>query len=150
MGQLRDQFVIEMGRAVRQANTQLQRALKENAPDSANSPPSRHSRSRSTGRTTRKLKDAISVAGPDGGAGGVFRSAAFTVGAPQAGFTNDGTAAHIILPRRRQVLAFQVAGEDVIAARVEHPGTPATHWFDNTVRDDYDRLLEDAIDQHVA
>ncbi|HEX9994494.1 MAG TPA: hypothetical protein VGB14_16310 [Acidimicrobiales bacterium] len=51
----------------------------------------------------------------------------------QAGFTNDGTRPHRIVPRNAKVLAFDVGGVTVFARYVDHPGTPATGWFDKVV-----------------
>lgn len=43
--------------------------------------------------------------------------------APYAAFVHQGTRPHVILPRRRQFLRFQVGGTFVFARRVQHPGT---------------------------
>lgn len=156
---LRQDFVRQLQQAVRQANFGLERELAQAAPDSSDSPPrGPHSKSRrKTGRTTRKLNESITVQGPNGGAGGDLKSVAFTQGAPQAGWTNDGTQPHIITAKGR-VLAWSEAGQDVIVgprrgqqkAEVNHPGNRGTDWFDKTINEQYVRLLEDAIDQHVA
>lgn len=47
---------------------------------------------------------------------------------PQAAWTNDGTPAHVI--EGSPVLVFEIDGRTVFARSVQHPGTPATHWFD--------------------
>lgn len=49
---------------------------------------------------------------------------------PQAVFTNTGTRAHVIRPRSKRALAFTAGGVRVVVAKVNHPGTPATHWWD--------------------
>lgn len=40
-----------------------------------------------------------------------------------ARFLNDGTKAHVIVPRRRGVLHFTSNGRSIFARRVQHPGT---------------------------
>lgn len=37
---------------------------------------------------------------------------------------HDGTAPHVIVPVRAQALKFDIGGETIFAARVNHPGTP--------------------------
>jgi len=49
--------------------------------------------------------------------------------APYAGFVEYGTRPHIIRPRRKKVLRFEVDGKVVFATRVYHPGTsPKPYW----------------------
>lgn len=50
---------------------------------------------------------------------------------PQAKWTNDGTAPHVIRPRAKRALSFVTSGVRVITSVVHHPGTPATHWWDH-------------------
>lgn len=52
-----------------------------------------------------------------------------------AGFVNDGTAPHIIRPRRAQVLRFNVGGRTVYAKVVNHPGTRARPFLDRALRE---------------
>lgn len=42
---------------------------------------------------------------------------------PYGGFVEFGTAPHIIRPRNKKVLRFQVGGKTVFASVVHHPGT---------------------------
>lgn len=48
---------------------------------------------------------------------------------PRALMYHEGTRPHVILPRNAKVLAFDVGGTTVFAAKVNHPGTPATKWL---------------------
>lgn len=52
-----------------------------------------------------------------------------------AAFVNDGTAPHIIRPRRAQVLRFTVGGRVVFARVVHHPGTRANPFLDRALRE---------------
>lgn len=50
--------------------------------------------------------------------------------AAHAEFVRDGTRPHVIVPVRARVLRFEVGGDVVYAARVNHPGTaPNTEWW---------------------
>ncbi|MDX2643480.1 hypothetical protein PV341_07805 [Streptomyces sp. PA03-1a] len=42
---------------------------------------------------------------------------------PAVRFVLDGTSPHIIRPRRKKVLRFEIGGREVFAAYVRHPGT---------------------------
>lgn len=45
-------------------------------------------------------------------------------------FVHEGTKPHVIVPRRRKVLAWVPrGGNTVFARRVEHPGTKAQPWL---------------------
>ena len=49
--------------------------------------------------------------------------------APYAGFVEYGTSPHVILPKRKKVLRFEVNGRVVYARKVHHPGTgPKMFW----------------------
>ena len=52
-----------------------------------------------------------------------------------AGFVNDGTAPHVIRPRRAQVLRFTVGGRVVFAKVVNHPGTRPNPFLDRALRE---------------
>lgn len=52
-----------------------------------------------------------------------------------AGYVNDGTAPHVIRPRRRRALRFIVGGRVVFARRVNHPGTRANPFLDRALRE---------------
>lgn len=44
-------------------------------------------------------------------------------------WADEGTKAHVIVPKRRKVLHFTTsAGEEVFTRRVNHPGTKAQHY----------------------
>lgn len=51
-----------------------------------------------------------------------------------AAFVNDGTAPHVIRPRRAQVLRFNVGGRVVYARVVNHPGTRGTKFLDKALQ----------------
>lgn len=61
--------------------------------------------------------------------------------APHARYTDEGTEAHLIVPRSARVLRFEVDGGVVFARRAQHPGTTGSHWFERVVGDAWDRTL---------
>ena len=46
-------------------------------------------------------------------------------------YVHEGTRPHVIRPRFRQALRFQVGGSTVFARRVNHPGTRGRPWLRN-------------------
>ena len=52
-----------------------------------------------------------------------------------AAYVNDGTRPHIIRPRSKQVLRFNVGGRVVYARVVNHPGTRGTKFLDKALAD---------------
>lgn len=48
---------------------------------------------------------------------------------------NDGTRPHVIRPRAKQVLRFQVGGRTVFAKVVNHPGTKPNPFLDRALRE---------------
>ena len=52
-----------------------------------------------------------------------------------AAAVNDGSRPHIIRPRTKQVLRFQVGGQTVFARVVHHPGTKGVHFLDRALRE---------------
>jgi hypothetical protein len=52
-----------------------------------------------------------------------------------AAAVNDGSRPHIIRPRSKQVLRFNVGGRIVFAKVVHHPGTKGTHFLDRALRE---------------
>jgi hypothetical protein len=48
---------------------------------------------------------------------------------PAASFVLHGTKAHVIKPRNRKVLKFEVNGRTVFAKMVNHPGTEANNFL---------------------
>jgi HK97 gp10 family phage protein len=48
-------------------------------------------------------------------------------------YVDQGTRPHLILPRTKKMLAFQINGKWVFAKRVNHPGTKAQPFFTNAV-----------------
>jgi hypothetical protein len=52
-----------------------------------------------------------------------------------APMVNDGTRPHIIRPRTKKALKFQVGGRTVYAAVVRHPGTRARPFLDRALAD---------------
>lgn len=70
-------------------------------------------------------------------------SGAITYDAPQAAFTDEGTAPHVI--EGNPLLAFNVGGLTIIVPRVDHPGYAGDQWFSDTVTDDnWQAKLSDA------
>lgn len=58
-----------------------------------------------------------------------------------ASYLNDGTAPHVIKPRRKKALRFvSSSGNIVFAKKVNHPGTKATHWFDNANKNAFNQI----------
>lgn len=60
---------------------------------------------------------------PATGSGSRMVLGGVTADAPYAHFVHDGTRPHLIVPRRANVLRFEVGGRTVFAKRVHHPGT---------------------------
>ena len=52
-----------------------------------------------------------------------------------AAMVNDGTRPHLIRPRTKQVLRFEVGGRVVFAKLVHHPGTRANPFLDRALRE---------------
>lgn len=57
------------------------------------------------------------------------------VAAEYASYVREGTRPHEIRPRFKKALAFfwEKAGENVIFARVNHPGTKPNSWYDDAL-----------------
>lgn len=92
-----------------------------------------------TGETVAGVTGTLTV-------GGTRMRITLTNDVPQAKWTNDGTAAHVIRPRAKRALSFVTSGVRVIATVVHHPGYPGTHWWDREltpakVRDSFRRSL---------
>jgi hypothetical protein len=56
------------------------------------------------------------------------------VNSPVGEYLENGTRPHQIRPRNAKVLRFQIGGRTVFARIVNHPGTKATHFLSNAVR----------------
>ncbi len=90
---------------------------------------------------TGALRDSLELAV---GGGGVVITGSIAFTADQAGFTNDGTQPHEITG---DPLVFEIGGQTIFVTRVDHPGTQATHWFDNAVSDEtWARAVQEALD----
>lgn len=51
-------------------------------------------------------------------------------------YVDQGTRPHTIYPRRKKILAWRTeSGRWAYAKKVNHPGTKATHFFTNAVKD---------------
>ncbi|WP_326597126.1 hypothetical protein [Streptomyces sp. NBC_01803] len=53
---------------------------------------------------------------------------------PATRYVLDGTRPHVIRPRRRQALRFEVGGRTVFAAYVRHPGTRPNPFLTRALR----------------
>lgn len=53
---------------------------------------------------------------------------------PATRFVLDGTRPHIIRPRRKKALRFEISGREVFAAYVRHPGTRANNFLGRALR----------------
>ncbi|MEM2257823.1 MAG: HK97 gp10 family phage protein [Candidatus Caldarchaeum sp.] len=72
---------------------------------------------------TGRLKNSINIVYSD------VRRVVAEASAPYAGFVEFGTRPHIIRPRVKRVLRFEVDGRIVYATMVRHPGTsPQPYW----------------------
>lgn len=81
----------------------------------------------------------------DRGAEGVVEATA-----PHAVFVHQGTKAHVIEPRKAKALRFEQDGATRFAQRVQHPGTTADPFIDQTepaVDAELERGGERAIDR---
>lgn len=52
-----------------------------------------------------------------------------------AAWVNDGTRPHVIRPRTKRYLKFQVGGRTVFARKVNHPGTKPRPFLDRALRE---------------
>lgn len=80
---------------------------------------------------TGKTRNSIKVVKETSWRGPTWR---VVVESPVGEYLENGTKPHIIRPRRAQVLRFTVGGRVVYAKIVHHPGTKATHFLSNAVR----------------
>jgi hypothetical protein len=71
-------------------------------------------------------------------------SATIETPTPQANYQEYGTRPHIIRPRRRQALRFNVGGRVVFAKIVHHPGNRARPRFFPTIRRRFEPALQNA------
>ncbi|MGA5497698.1 hypothetical protein ACPCSP_25375 [Streptomyces cinereoruber] len=53
---------------------------------------------------------------------------------PATRYVLDGTRPHIIRPRRKKALRFEVRGREVFAAYVRHPGTKPNDFLGRALR----------------
>lgn len=80
--------------------------------------------------------------------GGSSFSAEIGYTAPQAKWTNEVMGPRVIVPRRAKALRFVTfAGDEVFAAKVNHPGnvnSPSLGWWDKVVtRNEWQAALQD-------
>lgn len=54
---------------------------------------------------------------------------------PATRFVLDGTRPHIIRPRRKKALRFEIRGREVFAAYVRHPGTRPNNFLARALRE---------------
>jgi hypothetical protein len=65
--------------------------------------------------------------------------------AEHASYTDEGTPPHPIVGN--PLLAFRIDGELVIVHSVQHPGTPRTGWFSDTVTE---QAFAEALDRAAS
>lgn len=117
-----ESLVKERGRELRDlAEDQMVRAVIEAAPDG----PARD-------EGGEKLRDSVRSIQYERG-DSVFGTI-IEVSAPHAEYVSKGTRPHRIEPRQAKVLRFEVDGQIVFARFVEHPGTEANPYFENTTQ----------------
>ena len=69
-----------------------------------------------------------------------------------AGYVDQGTKPHVIVPRNKPFLAFQIDGRWVRTKRVNHPGTKPTYFFTNAAKDGeayLNRALDSAMQKVI-
>ncbi|GGM64315.1 HK97 gp10 family phage protein [Halarchaeum rubridurum] len=66
---------------------------------------------------------------------------------PYAEDVEKGTSPHVITPDDADALHFTVNGQEVFAARVEHPGTPAQPYLGPALHEHEDALVENIQDE---
>lgn len=71
---------------------------------------------------------------------------------PQAKFTDTGAKAHPIDPKNVKYLRFPGRGKRgvVFALHVDHPGTPAQHWFGKPMPARWERALAGRLESSAA
>lgn len=72
------------------------------------------------------------------------------VNASYGAAVDQGSRPHVIVPKRKKVLAFQKEGRWIVTKRVNHPGTKAQPFFTNAVKaaEPYaNKQLSDAADE---
>lgn len=57
-------------------------------------------------------------------------------------FVEGGTKAHTIVPRKKPLLRFRVAGQWVSARKVKHPGTAPAYFMRDASREGAEALVE--------
>lgn len=91
----------------------------------------------STAKSTKRYKDHSGSDGLTASIGGKVTSAShlaatgvFEASANHASYVDEGTSAHVIRPRNKTRLRFDVNGQTVFAREVQHPGTKADGFFE--------------------
>jgi len=90
---------------------------------------------------TGYLKNSISV---------VRRGMVLLITMPDyALYVEFGTPPHIIKPRRKKALRFDVGGESVVVRSVRHPGTMAQPFIRNTIRTKLKSIIVKNVDRFL-
>lgn len=130
--QLRAHIREEYGKRANRSARVMQRALVQAAPRSKPRRPIPHGQSvPPPGRLKRSIQVRSFTSSDRVGLIAEARS-------DYASYVNDGTDPHTIQPVRAKVLAFPKGGKIIYTKIVHHPGTEATHFWDNTL----ERFLE--------
>lgn len=56
-------------------------------------------------------------------------------------YMNDGTDPHVIAARRTKFLRFTSSGNTIFRRSVNHPGTKATHFFDEANQSAFEKMI---------
>ena len=57
-------------------------------------------------------------------------------------YVEFGSNPHIIRPKNKKALKFQIGGEDVIVKEVKHPGVRPTYFVRNTIREKLPGIIQ--------
>jgi len=93
-------------------------------------------------RPTGRLRDSIKVAGPESDGKSFFGAVGTNVVYAAIHEYGGRTPGHLIEPRNKKALAFEIGGETIIRRRVHHPGSvmPERSFLRSALRDMQDQI----------
>lgn len=130
-----------LNRANNETPTGLRTALKETAEDIEKDA---KGNVRNNSYDTGALHNSINTVYGKQGTEAIIKATA-----KHASFIENGTRAHIIKPKNKSVLAFEVAGKMVFAKQVKHPGIQKKPFMEPAFNKNipaFIKRLEDVID----